>query len=124
MKTKTINLEKVRIGVMTRVLDVWGQNCEITEVEDFLTNNLAVSLRSFCWCDEEREVVAAEWPADWWQAVKERFAPSWFLRRWPVKTKRASMTARVAYTKLPYHFPEEKSIVQFVRHEHDGEEDE
>lgn len=25
-----------------------------------------------------------EWPRTWWDAVKERFAPAWFLKRWPV----------------------------------------
>lgn len=25
------------------------------------------------------------YPADWWQAVKQRFAPAWFLARWPAK---------------------------------------
>jgi hypothetical protein len=25
------------------------------------------------------------YPADWWQAVKEKWAPRWFLRRWPVR---------------------------------------
>ena len=31
------------------------------------------------------EIVGAKYPADWWQALKERFAPAWFLRRWPVR---------------------------------------
>ncbi|KKN24102.1 hypothetical protein LCGC14_0898220 [marine sediment metagenome] len=30
------------------------------------------------------EEVHCEWPTDWWQAVKQRFAPRWFLRRYPV----------------------------------------
>lgn len=30
------------------------------------------------------EIVA---PADWWEHVKERFAPAWFLRRWPVRMR-------------------------------------
>jgi hypothetical protein len=25
------------------------------------------------------------YPADWWQAVKERFAPVWLRKRWPVQ---------------------------------------
>lgn len=31
------------------------------------------------------EVVQAKWPADWWQAFKERWFPMWALRRWPVR---------------------------------------
>lgn len=28
-----------------------------------------------------------EAPADWWQAVRERWAPGWWLKRYPVKTR-------------------------------------
>lgn len=35
---------------------------------------------------QEVDVQSVTYPADWWQAVKERFAPPWFLKRWPVKT--------------------------------------
>src|SRR5678809_654895 len=38
----------------------------------------------------QRECVA-EYPADWWQALKERFAPKWFLRRYPVLKSRIDM---------------------------------
>ena len=24
-------------------------------------------------------------PADWWESVKERFAPAWYTRRWPIR---------------------------------------
>ena len=28
-----------------------------------------------------------ETPADWWEAVKERWVPAWAKRRWPVKKR-------------------------------------
>jgi len=35
-----------------------------------------------CWRASETLVVS--WPADWWQHFKQRFFPSWALKRWPV----------------------------------------
>ncbi len=32
----------------------------------------------------EQPCEPVKYPADWWQAVKERFAPAWALRHWPV----------------------------------------
>jgi hypothetical protein len=32
-----------------------------------------------------------QWPKDWWEAVKERFAPRWFLKRWPVRYESVSV---------------------------------
>jgi hypothetical protein len=55
----------------------------------------------------ERAVVTIEWrvayetlgelrhPKTWWDAVKQRFAPKWFLRRWPVNE--VVWTARCYY---------------------------
>jgi hypothetical protein len=33
---------------------------------------------------DEDEIVIT-YPRDWWEAVKSRFAPLWFIKRWPVK---------------------------------------
>ena len=30
------------------------------------------------------EMAVFSWPASWWQHVKQRWAPRWALRRWPV----------------------------------------
>jgi len=32
----------------------------------------------------DEDVFEASWPTDWWEAVKQRFAPGWFLKWWPV----------------------------------------
>jgi hypothetical protein len=36
---------------------------------------------------EERIVIDREWPADWWQAFRERWFPKWWLKCWPVLHK-------------------------------------
>ena len=33
----------------------------------------------------ERIVVNKRWPADWWQAFRERWCPKWWLSSWPVR---------------------------------------
>lgn len=39
----------------------------------------------------------AKYPRDWKQAFKERWAPGWFLRRWPVIYTEEVFDARLAY---------------------------
>ena len=46
------------------------------------------------------EEVSAEWPADWWQAVKDRWAPGWMKARWPVKMKCVRLQAKELYPKF------------------------
>lgn len=50
----------------------------------------------------QREVVA-EYPADWWQALKDRFAPTWACRLWPVLRKRIDMEVMYPKIALPQH---------------------
>ena len=32
-----------------------------------------------------KERLQRRWPADWWQALRERWFPKWWLRRYPVR---------------------------------------
>lgn len=49
------------------------------------------------------------YPEDWWQALKARFAPKWFLARWPVEVTTIIWTARELYPKVS--FPEADPVV-------------
>ena len=46
--------------------------------------------------------VHEKWPKDWWQAVKERFAPKWFLRRWPVLYERIDIDQQIYAAVCPH----------------------
>lgn len=41
-----------------------------------------------------------KYPADWWQAVKERFAPDWLKRRYPVRYIEHHITVDAVYPEL------------------------
>ena len=45
----------------------------------------------------EIERIECRYPADWWQAVKERFAPKFILNRWPVKYIKHYVDVNVIY---------------------------
>lgn len=51
--------------------------------------------------------VHERWPADWWQAVKEHFAPrlgrlgAWFLQRYPVRYRRLDFDAWALWPTIP-----------------------
>jgi hypothetical protein len=57
----------------------------------------------------QREEVA-RYPATWWDAVKERFAPEWFTRRWPIEYTTLGM--EVLYPKVL--IPRMQHSVRFV----------
>ena len=47
-------------------------------------------------------------PADWKEAVKQRFAPRWFKRRWPIKFTVHRFEARVLYPWVS--FPKDRAF--------------
>ena len=67
---------------------------------------------------------AVDIPSDWWQAVRQRWAPSWWLKRWPVKLRTVSDTkretksetiAREVLKTCPHiRVPEQRRHVEFL----------
>lgn len=49
--------------------------------------------------------IEEKYPADWWQALKERWAPKWLLEKYPVQYKIISIQAAELLAKRK--FPEE-----------------
>jgi hypothetical protein len=55
----------------------------------------------------EMERIEVRYPADWWQALKERWFPPWAKRWWPVQETVIDLVARELYPRvaLPDHGP-------------------
>ncbi len=75
---------------------------------DELLNGLVIQVRQGI-LSQQIENIVVMYPADWWQAVKERFAPEWFLERWPVEYNKTVVDVRAVYPKMALpdeaHFP-------------------
>lgn len=53
---------------------------------NLVLRRMAVQMTSYLEAIPDHEIrVDRKWPADWWQAFKERWLPKWALTRWPVK---------------------------------------
>jgi hypothetical protein len=71
--------------------------------------HLAVALHALQEVLVQRKCMA-EYPSNWKEALKERFAPAWFLRRWPVRKTRIDM--EVLYPEIA--IPERKHTVRIA----------
>lgn len=59
---------------------------EVDAFADRLSRSVVVQFRTFIHAiPKEKISVHRRWPKDWREAVKERFAPAWIKKRWPVK---------------------------------------
>lgn len=48
--------------------------------------NLVLSLVNLS-CAEDIQNIEISYPRDWWEALKARFAPQWFLGRYPIRNR-------------------------------------
>ena len=80
---------KVRVGTM------W----------DFTTDHITLRIKQPIWGEGPFRGESIEYPANWKEAVKERFAPAWFKQRWPVLKTVKRFDARILYPNVS--FPKE-----------------
>lgn len=96
---ETVLCEKMRFSI-NHAMDLRSLQCErdvtarIDDTANYMVARLEVTLLG-----REVERVTAQWPADWWQAVRERWAPAWWLKRHPVKYQRID---RPVYNVCPH----------------------
>lgn len=54
---------------------------------EYLGEHLRATMTAYIYGHSATQTVVHRAPADWWQHLKQRFAPAWVLRRWPVREK-------------------------------------
>ena len=84
-----------------RDLDLLGPNAKLAYYRN-LMGELVYQLTTLFLSREERVDIDERWPADWIEAVKERWAPAWFLRRWPVRYRTLSVHRVIPVNICPH----------------------
>lgn len=74
---------RVEVGLET-LHDVC-ENAKLKSFSEWSGERLVQTMYSYILGMREQRIEAS-WPANWVQAIKQRFAPEWFLNRWPVVT--------------------------------------
>lgn len=71
-----------------------------------MADNILSRVRGYIWAEQLAQHIV-EYPADWWQALKARWFPTWALRRWPVRKTRHKIDLKAIYPKLRLARPDE-----------------
>lgn len=105
---RRIVLEKLRISIeqaiSLRDMNFARNHAEMSAQIDDFARALIIRLATYLLAgpEEVRVDVEEKWPADWWQAFRERWAPRWWLRRWPVRYKTLSIHRRLKTRVCPH----------------------
>lgn len=85
--------------------------------EDRAANQLVKELRVSVYGKEHPDRHVVRFPADWWQAVKERFAPAWFRDRWPVVFTEITVSLKEHYPDIEPVLPDQYPVMVFRKRE-------
>lgn len=114
--TTTIETKRVpsrRIGVTCQVDEraaayfpdvrarMWSEACRGMHLE--------LTALVYGWKEQQPEYIA--YPADWWEALKHRWAPAWALELWPIKWKVHRFTFAEWYPNVRARIPGEDAII-------------
>ena len=106
IQMKRYLIKKVEIGLNTVVPRHFLMNAEIDKFADYMTDDLIFRFRSYL-AGTNRQTESIEQtvkvPLSWWDHVEERFAPKWFLKRWPVQYRTIEVKKVVTVTNICPH---------------------
>lgn len=87
-------LEALEIG--------WGWH--LCYKEDEFARGIRATITGYIW-SEKLGKHKVSYPRDWWEALKQRFAPRWLLRKWPVQFTIVVLEARALYPDFQCSVP-------------------
>jgi hypothetical protein len=96
---ETVRLEKIKYGILMRLTEEFLRDAKIDVIEDTLAREIEVAVRVGIF-GKQHEKVECKYPADWWQAFRERFFPKWWVKRWPVAYTKMVLDVKELFPKL------------------------
>jgi hypothetical protein len=99
-------LEKLRMSLQVALTEEALLNDPLVNMEWVsISRHVILNISGYIW-SEKLGVDTVRWPADWWQAFKERWYPAWAKRRWPVRYNTHTVDIRAAYPTLRPSLPQ------------------
>lgn len=97
---KEINLDLKRFRREFLFDEKWVDRAYYKEIKHDALDALILSLSADIYGRDHPERFLVRYPANWWEALKERFGPSWFLYRHPVKFTEVSASVQELYPEI------------------------
>jgi len=96
---KKAALKRMKLTVVGAMPNFKGDlSLEVSEQAEFLMDQMVLTLKAEVYGEHLRD---HKFPADWWQAVKDRWFPDWLKRRYPVRYTIISRSAVYPEMSLP-----------------------
>ena len=111
-------LKKLKLVCLNYIGDYWLEQfstlpeIEFIEQAHFMHNEVIMRIVQEVY-GQQLEQIECKYPRNWKESVKERFAPEWFKRHYPVKYTITTLTAKELYPMLS--LPDKDPILHLER---------
>ena len=100
----TVALGKIRFGISIAMSKEFLSDYQVN-ISEYMADMVNAQIRMSLWGRDHQKRTLASFPADWWQAFKERWFPRWALKRWPVRRTFVNVTGASVFPTLNYIAP-------------------
>ena len=104
-----IELDRIQAACRVMMEDLPGVGHDVQVWHDLMLESAVAQLRVFV-LGKEMEPLHYQWPATWWEALKERWFPRWAKERWPVEYEHRDVTFRELYPDFKPALPQGAGI--------------
>ena len=114
-------LEKLMVAFEADLGDLLvDPQIDISGYAEFARDTIYARIKGFVWAEEESaKYIAVKYPADWWQAFKEKYFTAWMLERWPVIYKKFSWNVKCLYPEFRPSIPNQKYVLSIQKGKND-----
>lgn len=105
---QTVTLRQIEHGWAERIEKCFFPGKTSFEILQDRAEFIEYHLRVYLLADDRDFVKVIYHPKDWLEAAKERFAPKWILKRWPVKYTEHKISFEVLYPNFRPSIPEQE----------------
>jgi hypothetical protein len=93
-------LDVMRVSCQARLTEEFGLRgkMELTSYMDYISRGMVLRLDAFLAGENLNQI---KYPTDWLESVKERWAPKWLLKKYPVKYTTYNITAYYPQMAIP-----------------------
>jgi hypothetical protein len=115
-----VQLDLIKMGVQKMFSDTFVQEANVDVVKIAVLDMYQLFVTGKIYGEKSLTEYHVKYPADWWQAVKERFAPAWFAKRYPVVYKEHHITIDAVYPELSKRLKLPKESHRLILHSWSG----
>ncbi len=111
VNVRSVTLQKYRLVQDATLSHRFAEPFRVEKWETEMLDAVRYRMIQYVW-GEELQRQEVKYPADWWEAFKERWFPKRMKARWPVKYRTVTLEARALYPLVS--MPNKENVVNVL----------